>query len=302
MTGIKHKEMLCSADVDDPFMMRPPLWEDITSSIQNIDPENAIMLGTIATQVKLETSDEQLLEPLSSPLLSPLEIKTEKSHQHHQQQNHHHLNGHHHHHHLNGTSAILQHNTSNLNQNNNSNSSSNNNNTNNNNNNNANNNNNSYHLNGSANYQQQQQQPHLSSLNGYLGGTNGSGNMSLHHSQQHHNMLNGNTSYYNNNWQQHSQVGLHANSNSYLNTKKRIKLNNFILIFYYPPMHSKLYVFLKKIPKSTIPTVDLFCLYLLGSSVIVRAHLFLLLLHNLLYNRDGAIDYLKNREKNVNLN
>lgn len=63
--------------------MRPPLWEDITSSIQNIDPENAIMLGSIATQVKLETSssteDVHMLEPLSSPLLSPLEIKTEKS-------------------------------------------------------------------------------------------------------------------------------------------------------------------------------------------------------------------------------
>lgn len=63
--------------------MRPPLWEDITSSIQNIDPENAIMLGTIATQVKLETSssaeDVHMLEPLASPLLSPLEIKTEKS-------------------------------------------------------------------------------------------------------------------------------------------------------------------------------------------------------------------------------
>lgn len=71
------------ADSDDPFNMRPPLWEDITSSIQNIDPENAIMLGSMATQVKLETSssteDVHMLEPLSSPLLSPLEIKTEKS-------------------------------------------------------------------------------------------------------------------------------------------------------------------------------------------------------------------------------
>lgn len=78
--GGKHKEMC--AESDDPFM-RPPLWEDITSSIQNIDPENAIMLGSIATQVKLETSssteDVHMLEPLSSPLLSPLEIKTEKS-------------------------------------------------------------------------------------------------------------------------------------------------------------------------------------------------------------------------------
>lgn len=49
--GTKGKELLCN-EVDDSFL-RPPLWEDITSSIQNIDPENAIMLGTIAgaTQV-----------------------------------------------------------------------------------------------------------------------------------------------------------------------------------------------------------------------------------------------------------
>ena len=71
-----HRE--CS-DVDDQFL-RPPLWEDITSSIQNIDPENAIMLGALAgaTTVKLEASEDAFLESFSSPLLSPLEIKTEK--------------------------------------------------------------------------------------------------------------------------------------------------------------------------------------------------------------------------------
>lgn len=71
---------MCSTESDDSFL-RPPLWEDITSSIQNIDPENAIMLSTLtggATQVKLEAVDDAFLEPLSSPLLSPLEIKTEK--------------------------------------------------------------------------------------------------------------------------------------------------------------------------------------------------------------------------------
>lgn len=63
----------------DESFLRPPLWEDITSSIQNIDPENAIMLGTTATHVKLESCDtDQFIEPLStSPLLSPLEIKPE---------------------------------------------------------------------------------------------------------------------------------------------------------------------------------------------------------------------------------
>lgn len=72
------KREICH-DNDDQFL-RPPLWEDITSSIQNIDPENAIMLSALtgATQVKLESSDDTFLESLSSPLLSPLEIKTEK--------------------------------------------------------------------------------------------------------------------------------------------------------------------------------------------------------------------------------
>uniref|UniRef100_A0A182TKP1 Uncharacterized protein n=1 Tax=Anopheles melas TaxID=34690 RepID=A0A182TKP1_9DIPT len=77
--GNKHRDILC-AESEDSFL-RPPLWEDITSSIQNIDPENAIMLGTMngIPQVKMEAVDDPFLEPLSSPLLSPLEIKTEKS-------------------------------------------------------------------------------------------------------------------------------------------------------------------------------------------------------------------------------
>lgn len=73
-----HKEYVCHSDMVDDSFMRPPLWEDITSSIQNIDPENAIMLGSIATQVKLEATDDQFMEPLASPLLSPLEIKSEQ--------------------------------------------------------------------------------------------------------------------------------------------------------------------------------------------------------------------------------
>ncbi|XP_055607878.1 Krueppel-like factor 12 [Uranotaenia lowii] len=79
--GSKHRDALCP-DTDDSFL-RPPLWEDITSSIQNIDPENAVMLGSLngstIAQVKTEAVDDSFLEPLSSPLLSPLEIKTEKS-------------------------------------------------------------------------------------------------------------------------------------------------------------------------------------------------------------------------------
>lgn len=62
---------------DDAFL-RPALWEDIASSIRNIDPENANMLAPLgSTHVKLE-ADEALLEECATPLLSPLEIKTER--------------------------------------------------------------------------------------------------------------------------------------------------------------------------------------------------------------------------------
>lgn len=65
-----------SSSRDDAF--RPALWEDIASSIRNIDPENANMLAPLgATHVKLET-DEMLLDECATPLLSPLEIKTER--------------------------------------------------------------------------------------------------------------------------------------------------------------------------------------------------------------------------------
>ena len=65
---------------DDDVFLRPPLWEDIASSIQNIDPENANMLGVSPGHVKLEAVDELTANcpPTPSPLLSPLEIKTEK--------------------------------------------------------------------------------------------------------------------------------------------------------------------------------------------------------------------------------
>lgn len=100
-----HKEYICMSSAVDESYMRPPLWEDITSSIQNIDPENAIMLGgAVATHVKLEANDaDQYIENLSTtPLLSPMQIKPESktqvyvSSQHQQQQQHQH---HHHSHH-----------------------------------------------------------------------------------------------------------------------------------------------------------------------------------------------------------
>ncbi|XP_065161443.1 Krueppel-like factor 5 isoform X2 [Atheta coriaria] len=65
---------------DDDVFLRPPLWEDIASSIQNIDPENANMLAVGAGLIKLEAIDDMsaTCAPTPTPLLSPLEIKTEK--------------------------------------------------------------------------------------------------------------------------------------------------------------------------------------------------------------------------------
>lgn len=124
--GSNKRDLMCSTESDDSFL-RPPLWEDITSSIQNIDPENAIMLSTLtgATQVKLEAADDAFLEPLSSPLLSPLEIKTEKvqisllqSTPNHNNNNLHHHN-HHNGSHLSNNNNTSYHNSSNINHNNN---------------------------------------------------------------------------------------------------------------------------------------------------------------------------------------
>ncbi|XP_046604397.1 probable serine/threonine-protein kinase DDB_G0267686 isoform X2 [Neodiprion virginianus] len=55
---------------DDDVFLRPPLWEDITSSIQKLDPENADMLAS-QSHVKIESEDAAL------PALSSVEIKTE---------------------------------------------------------------------------------------------------------------------------------------------------------------------------------------------------------------------------------
>lgn len=170
------REPTCSENDIDPFL-RPPLWEDITSSIQNIDPENAIMLSALtgATQVKLESSDDTFLESLSSPLLSPLEIKTEKGYYHHHQQQIHIQHAHNNNNNNNNNTIHLSH----LGHNNN------------NNNNNTSNNNNSYSVQSTYN-------PHPNQLNGYH-----HQDFSIHHGHvpphQHHQYSN---NYYN--WQQNN--------------------------------------------------------------------------------------------------
>ncbi|KAK4872394.1 hypothetical protein RN001_014423 [Aquatica leii] len=75
--NMSYVSMRSLPGTDDDVFLRPPLWEDIASSIQNIDPENANMLvGT--SHVKLEAVDDLAVNCAPTPLLSPLEIKTEK--------------------------------------------------------------------------------------------------------------------------------------------------------------------------------------------------------------------------------
>lgn len=76
---IKHHKESMSGLLEETFF-RPPLWDDITSSIQNIDPENAIMLGGARTgYVKQETNNPvRDVERISSdPMLTILEVKSE---------------------------------------------------------------------------------------------------------------------------------------------------------------------------------------------------------------------------------
>lgn len=206
ITGSKHRDGIYP-ETDDQ-LLRPPIWDDITSSIQNIDPENAVMLGSIVTQVKLESNDEQLLESLSSsPLLSPLEIKTEKYHNnnnnsgisnnntHHQQQQQQQISP------IN-SAQLLQHNV-NINQNLSSNSTTDNNSSTNC----TTPNNNLYNMMTGTNYHcHQQHTTNGSTMHG--GYTNNSGNgciTNIHpNSQAPHPMQNNNSSYYN--YQNHAQV------------------------------------------------------------------------------------------------
>lgn len=68
---VSSRSQPAGAGQDDDVFLRPPLWEDITSSIQKLDPENADMLGS-QSHIKMETDD--VTPP---PVLSPVEIKTE---------------------------------------------------------------------------------------------------------------------------------------------------------------------------------------------------------------------------------
>lgn len=77
-TTMSYVSMRTLPGADDDVFLRPPLWEDIASSIQNIDPENANMLSVGPSQVKLEAVDDLTVNCAPTPLLSPLEIKTEK--------------------------------------------------------------------------------------------------------------------------------------------------------------------------------------------------------------------------------
>ncbi|XP_058458733.1 dendritic arbor reduction protein 1-like isoform X2 [Malaya genurostris] len=212
--GSKHRDAMCG-DADDSFL-RPPLWEDITSSIQNIDPENAVMLGTLngIPQVKTEAVDDTFLEPLSSPLLSPLEIKTEKSHAMHNNNNNN----------INNNSIHQNHILSDSSCNNNNNNST----------------SNLFLATSESTYLHHSHSPSVSlaashhthgqqhNLNGYMGCTNGSGNLQgtgathqvqgVHqhhqqHNQAHHLQVNQNNNYYHH-WPPH-QHGGHGSAQMY---------------------------------------------------------------------------------------
>jgi hypothetical protein len=99
---------------------------------------------TGVTQVKMEASDETFLEPLSSPLLSPLEIKTEKTSSIHLSNN-------------NNNNILHQNHMHHE----------------------SNNNNNTFLMNG-TNYQNSHQVPHHN-LNGYMGCVSGNISQSQHH-------------------------------------------------------------------------------------------------------------------------
>ncbi|GLH16002.1 Dendritic arbor reduction protein 1 [Gryllus bimaculatus] len=83
MTSFVSPRTIPSHPEDDVFL-KPPLWEDITSSIQKLDPENADMLGSLASggppQVKMEISDDltSSMSCSSLPMLNVPNIKTEK--------------------------------------------------------------------------------------------------------------------------------------------------------------------------------------------------------------------------------
>ncbi|XP_067003996.1 dendritic arbor reduction protein 1 [Anabrus simplex] len=71
---------------EDDVFLKPALWEDITSSIQKLDPENADMLSTLAAaaaqpQVKMEVPDDVVTNgscSVSIPMMNMQSIKTEK--------------------------------------------------------------------------------------------------------------------------------------------------------------------------------------------------------------------------------
>ncbi|KAF4531802.1 hypothetical protein B566_EDAN014508 [Ephemera danica] len=70
--------------VEDDLFLKPMIWEDITTSIQKLDPDNAEMLAAAAaqansiteTRVKLEVTTSDL--PLTPPPIPIQQIKVEK--------------------------------------------------------------------------------------------------------------------------------------------------------------------------------------------------------------------------------
>ncbi|XP_075229852.1 uncharacterized protein LOC142329292 [Lycorma delicatula] len=80
MSYVSQRTMHGTSTDDDVFLKPPPLWEDITSSIQKLDPENAEMLGTQVIKTEILDDTQPTPNPVTVQLQPPLltTIKTEK--------------------------------------------------------------------------------------------------------------------------------------------------------------------------------------------------------------------------------
>jgi krueppel-like factor 5 len=67
---------VAGTQAEDDVFLKPALWEDITSSIQKLDPENAEMLAAVKQEVPDETAS--CGSPSSLPLMNPPVVKIEK--------------------------------------------------------------------------------------------------------------------------------------------------------------------------------------------------------------------------------
>ncbi|KAJ8982478.1 hypothetical protein NQ317_005114 [Molorchus minor] len=85
--AMSYVSMRTLPGTDDDVFLRPPLWEDIASSIQNIDPENANMLGVSPGQVLQQPGPTlHLMGTPTSPYNQPQPTSPQQQTPHYHQQ------------------------------------------------------------------------------------------------------------------------------------------------------------------------------------------------------------------------